>query len=89
MQARIGHTVIMVTICFYLFNMYVLFIFIHIDGNASKPHISIFDENEFFCGNMFLIPISIKCQWLVLKFECKVYQNGRYRSSKHYVSSLF
>ena len=40
---------------------------LHIDGNASKPHISISDENEF------LIPISIKCQWLVLKFECKVY----------------
>ena len=44
---------------------------IHIDGNKSNPHISIFDENEVF-GEiiMFLIPISIKCQWLVLKFGC-------------------
>ena len=30
---------------------------------------------------MFLIPNSIKCQWLVLKFESKVYENGKNRSS--------
>ena len=54
----------------------------------SNPHISIFDENEVF-GEiiMFLIPISIKCQWLVLKFGCKVYKNDKNRSSKHSDSS--
>ena len=43
----------------------------HFDGNASKPHIMIFD------GNIFLIPFSKKCQWLVPKFEGKVYQNSK------------
>ena len=32
---------------------------------------------------------SIKCQWLVPKFEWKVYRNGKNRSSKHSVSRQF
>ena len=63
--------------------------YLFIDGDASKPHITIFEENEIFNGNIFLIPFSIKCQWLVPKFECKVYENGKNRNSKHSVSSLF
>ena len=59
------------------------------NGKASKPHIVNFDENEIFYGNLFFIPFSIKCQWIVPKFECKlVYQNGKNRSSKHSVASL-
>ena len=46
-------------------------------------------SHKHFCGIMFLIPNSIKCQWLVLKFESKVYKNGKNRSSKRSVSSLF
>ena len=42
-----------------------------------------------FYGNIFLIPFSIKCQWLVPHFECKVYQIGKNRSSKHSLASLF
>ena len=61
----------------------------YIDGNASKPHIMIFDENEIFHGNIFLILFSIKCQWIVPKFVCKVYQNGKNRRSNHSVASLF
>ena len=48
-----------------------------------------FDENDIFYGNIFLIPFSIKCQWLVSKFEFKVYQNSKNRSSKRSVVSLF
>ena len=59
-------------------------IYIHINGNASKPHIMIFGKK-----NIFLIPLFIKCQWLVSKFKCKVNQNGKNRSSKHSVASLF
>ena len=33
-----------------------------IDGNASKPHISIFDENEIFAKICFGYH---KCQWFV------------------------
>ena len=49
----------------------------------------IFDENEIFTEIYFLIPFSIKCLWLVPKFEFKVNQNGKDRSSKHSVDSLF
>ena len=63
----------------------------YIDGNASKSHIMIFDENEIFTVilNIFLIRFSINCQRLVPNFECKVYQIGKNRSSKHSVASLF
>ena len=44
--------------------------------------------NDFY-GNIFLIPFSIKFQWLVLKFKCEVYQNGHNRSSEQSVASLF
>ena len=33
----------------------------YIDSNVTKPHIMIFDKNGIFCGNIFLIPFSIKC----------------------------
>ena len=52
-------------------------------ATRQKKTIKIFDENEF------LIPFFIKCQWLVSKFECKVYQYGKNISSKHSVASLF
>ena len=39
-------------------------------------------------SHVVLIPFFIKCQWLVPKFKCKVYQNGKNRSSKQSVSSL-
>ena len=48
-----------------------------------------FAENEIVYGNIFLILFYIKCQWLVPKFECKVYQNGKNRSIKYLVVSLF
>ena len=48
----------------------------YIDGNVSKAHILIFDENAIFT-KIYLIPFSIKCQWLVPKSECKVYQKGQ------------
>ena len=57
------------------------------DSNASKPHINIFDEKEIL--RKYVLDTNIKCQWLVLKYECKVYENGKYISSKHSVSSLF
>ena len=63
--------------------------FRYIDGNASKLCIMIIDENRTFYGNTILILFSIKCPWLVPKFECKVFQNGKNTSIGYSVVSLF
>ena len=67
--------------------IFILMYISYIDGNVSKPRMT-FDENEIF-RDIVLILFSVKCQWFVPKFECKVYQNGKNRSIKYSVVSLF
>ena len=57
------------------------------NGNASKPHISIFDKNEIL--RKYVFDTNLYKVSKVLKFEYKVYKNSKNRCSKHSVSSLF